>query len=371
MKKVTYIISNIDRALAFEWIALHLDRKKIELSFILLNASQSYLQDFLEHQKIPVLHIPYHGKKDIPKSVIKIYSFLKKNKIDAVHTHFLDANLVGLFAAKLANIKQRIHTRHHGSEHHVFAPKGVKYDKFVNRLSTDIVVISQNVASILTEKENVKKEKMHLINHGFDFSLFQHHDKQNILDLKSKYNISTQTPVIGIISRYTKGKGIQYIIPAFKKLLNKYPNALLILANANGDYQNEIRNLLKEIPAINYLEIPFEKEIHTLYQLFDIFVHVPINAHYESFGQIYIEALVSKVPSIFTLSGVAVEFIKHQENAWVVDFENSEQIEQGFIELLTNTSTKNKLIENGTKSCERFELEPFIEKLNHLYAIKY
>lgn len=371
MKKVTYIISNIDKALAFEWIALHLDQRKIELSFILLNPNRSYLQEFLEQHQIPVLHIPYHGKKDLPLSIFKIYSFLKQHKTDTVHTHFLDANLIGLLAAKLANIKQRIHTRHHGSEHHVFAPKGVKYDKLVNRLSTDIVVISQNVASILSEKENVKQEKMRLINHGFDFSLFQQHKKQNISALKEKYSITTQTPVIGVISRYTKGKGIQYIIPAFKKLLQKYPKALLVLANAKGDYQQEINTLLKEIPSKNYLEISFEKEIHTLYQLFDIFVHVPINEHYESFGQIYIEALVSKIPSIFTLSGVATEFIKHKHNAWVVDFENSEQIEEGFIELLTNFSLKNKLIENGEKSCEQFALQPFIEKLNHLYSIKH
>lgn len=365
--KVCYIISNIDKALAFEWVALHLDKSKIELSFILLNPSKSYLQEFLKENNIPLLHISYHGKKDVPKSIQKVYSFLKKNKIDVVHTHLFDANIVGLSAAKLARIKKRIHTRHHGSQNHMYYPKGIKYDKLINKLSTDIISISKNVENILIEKEQVSSKKTHLIHHGFDVELFTNCSSNKVNKLKEKYSITTQSPIIGVISRYTEGKGLQHIIPAFSKILKQYPNALLILANATGDYTLTIKELLKNIPPQNYQEIKFEADVHLLYKIFDIFIHAPINDHFEAFGQTYIEALMSEVPSIFTLSGVSPEFIKHRKNALVVKFEDSEDIYKKMFELINNKNLQQILIQNGKESIKSFSLPLFIKKLEKLY----
>lgn len=365
--KITYIISNIDKALAFEWIALHLDQSKCELSFILLTPQKSYLQSFLEDHNISVLHIPYHGKKDLLTSIKKTYSFLKKNKTQVVHTHLFDANIVGLLAAKLAGIKKRIHTRHHGSQNHMYFPKGIKYDKLINRLSTDIISISKNVKNILMEKEGVSSNKIHLVHHGFDFELFTTFKQNQIEEIKTKYNISDEFPVIGVISRYTKGKGLQYILPAFSKLLQTHPNAVIILANATGDYTQQIKEILQKIPTHNYREIAFEPNIHSLYQLFDIFLHTPINKHFEAFGQTYIEALASNVPSIFTLSGVAAEFIEHEKNALVVNFQDHDDIHKKMLQLIENKDLQEKLIKNGQMSIQPFALSLFINKLEKLY----
>ena len=70
--------------------------------------------------------------------------------------------------------------------------------------------------------------------------------------------------VIGVISRYTEWKGIQYIIPAFKQLLNDFPNALLILANAKGGYQAAIKSQLTTHPKDSFTEILFDLGIGLL-----------------------------------------------------------------------------------------------------------
>ncbi|MCP4521829.1 MAG: glycosyltransferase family 4 protein [Cytophagales bacterium] len=365
--KVTYIISNIDKALAFEWAALHLDKTKIEISFILLNPEKSYLQEFLEKNNIPVLHIPYHGKKDLMKSIRKTRTFLKTNQTEVVHTHLFDANVVGLTAAKLVGIKKRIHTRHHSSLHHMYFPRAVYYDKYINRLSTNIVAITEKVQTILLDWEKTPANKVEIIHHGFDLNLFQNPQEEIITGLKEKYNIDNQSPIFGVIARYTHWKGIQYIIPAFKKFLNSYPSAHLILANAQGDFEKEIKDLLKDIPKENYTEIKFETEIASLYRLFDFYIHTPIDDHSEAFGQTYIESLASEVPSIFSLSGVASEFIEHEKNALVVKHQNSEDLYDKMIQLVENKNLQEALIMNGKKSSESFALAPFMEKLTNLY----
>lgn len=366
--QVTYIISNINKALAFEWIANELDKRKINLSFVLLNPSTSELETFLIESGFSVKRITYHGKKSILLALIKIIFFLKKQKTKTVHTHLFDANIVGLIAAKLCGIKKRIYTRHHSSYHHNYFPKAVKYDKLCNWLATDIIAITQTVRQILQQDEGVPEFKIRLIHHGFKLEDFKNIPTQEIEELKQKYSSVNSYPVIGVISRYTEWKGIQYIIPAFKKILINYPHAKLILANAKGDYENDIKKMLSNIPNENYTEIEFENNLFALYKLFDVFVHVPIDNHSEAFGQIYIESIAASVPSVVTISGIANDFIKNNYNALVVDYENSNSIYNAINEIICNKSFADELIKNGQKDIKKlFPLSKMISELELLY----
>ena len=293
---------------------------------------------------------------------------LRRTKTQLVHTHLFDANIIGLSAAYLLRIKKRIHTRHHSDFHHIYHTKAIKYDKLINFMSTDIVAISEVVKNILLKKENVSPEKVHLINHGFELEQFITQPLSAINTLEQKYFPINSYPIIGVISRYTEWKGIQYIIPAFEKIRETFPEALLVLANANGDYKTEIQKLLKGIPKKNFVEIPFEGAIFSLYKTFDVFVHVPIAKEIEAFGQTYVEALASGIPSVFTLSGIANEFISDRHNALVVPFKNSAAIELAIQELLTNKELVQTLVQNGQDDVKkRFQSAKMILSLEELY----
>ena len=366
-KNIAYIISNINKALAFEWIGAELDKERFRLVFILLNPDDSAIEQHLRRDFM-VYRIPFRGKKDLFKAIVKIYRILKSENIYVIHTHLFEATLTGMIAARLAGVKKRIYSRHHGSYHHEYFPSAIKYDRFINSLATDIVAISENVKNILMNYENVPAEKIHLIHHGFDLEAFGEVRTEKIIAMKKKYHLDSAYPVIGVISRYIEWKGIQYILPAFIKLLQTFPQAHLVLANAKGHYEKEIREFLKQIPQQYYTEIVFEEDLFTLYKLFDIFVHTPVNKNIEAFGQTYVEALASGIPSVFTLSGVAKEFMVNRENALVADFKNSDEIYDAMAELLKNESLRNLLIRNGQKSVERFALKTFIKKLEELYS---
>lgn len=368
---ITYIISNVNKALAFEWISTYLNKNEFNLNFILLNPGDSELEVFLKHNKIKVDRIKYTGKKDVLKCIFKTYLLLKTNKTNIVHTHLFDANIIGLTAAKMAGIPKRIHTRHHSNYHHLYHPKAIKYDNYINRISTDIVAISSVVKNLLIKIEKVPNQKVTLIHHGFLLNDFTKKISKSENKLSQKYNPQNAYPVVGIISRYTEWKGIQYAIPAFKRLLNDYPNALLILANANGDYKTEIQKALASIPKQNYIEIPFEYDVASLYKLFDVFVHVPITSEIEAFGQTYVEALASGIPSVFTLSGIANEFIVNQHNALVVPHKNTEEIYLSLAKLIANPNICNKLVINGKEDTNKlFGLDKMILSLESLYKAK-
>jgi glycosyltransferase involved in cell wall biosynthesis len=367
MTKVNYIISGIDKAVFFEHTALRLRASDIDLSFILINCRKSELSGFLKSNGFTVYFIEADKLLFSLPQIIKCASILRTIKPDAVHCHLAFANFIGLASSFLAGIPVRIYTRHSGQ---LLVPSSKErlLDHIQNRLSTTIVAITENTKQLLMS-EGVPESKIKIVHHGFDISRMMNPDIDEVRRIKEAYNPGHKYPVVGVIARWMKWKGIQYIIPAFEQLLHEYPNALLCLFNAsdNADHSAEIHKMLGALPQGSYRIVHFEKNIYDLYHLFDIYVHVPVNPYCEAFGQTYVEALAAGVPSIFTMSGVAREFIT-AENAYIVDFQNSDEIFMYMKAILSKQKDPEVLKRNGQEAVSRmFSLEQYISTLLSLY----
>jgi glycosyltransferase involved in cell wall biosynthesis len=367
-KKITYIISDIDSALAFEWTARELS-PNYDLLFLLVGKDDPQFARYLTSINVRYHIISDTNHKSFVAKWWKVFSLLKKENPEAVHVHLWRALFLGLSASWILRIKKRIFTRHHAIIHYREYPSGAKWDKICNWLATDIIAISENITKVLIEWEHVDKNKVHLIHHGFDFQYFNDVELNRISRIREKYAVdSTKHPIVGVISRYIELKGIQFIIPAFQKLLKKFPAANIIIANTTGNYSKTIKEMLQSLPANSYTEIIFEKDLAALYRIFDVFVHTPIEEESESFGQTYVEALLAGVPSVFTISGVAAEFIRHEHNALVVDYMNSEAIANAVERILDDKKLRDTLVSAGKTSIQDFSLDRMISKLQSLYG---
>jgi len=367
-KEIVYIISDINKSLQFEWLIEDWNHGKYGLSFILINCRDSALLNFIKKRDLSHHLVDWKSKMDIFQCIYRIFLILKRKKTDVVHCHLIKASISGLLAAWLAGIHGRVYTRHHGTLHHEYHPKGVWIDKLLNKLATDIIATSLNVRNILVKSEKTDQTKVHVIHHGFRLDMFRNVNQDTMANIRKKYNPGGKWPVIGVVSRLIHWKGVQFIVPAFEQLLVNYPNALLIIANARGPYEGVIEIQLSQLPDESFKKIEFEEDIFSLYQLFTIYVHAPTNSTVEAFGQTYVEALAAGIPSIFTLSGVAPEFIMDTINALLVDFKSSNQIHKGMISLLSDKNLQTKLSKNGMESVkDKFGIEAMLASINNLY----
>jgi glycosyltransferase involved in cell wall biosynthesis len=365
--KLCIVISNINKALPFEWNALAL-KDDYDLSYILLNSGKTYFEEFLITHSIKCTRVIFRGKKDILRGISQVLKIFLTNKPNIVHANFFEAQIIGLTAAWLAGVKKRIYTRHHSNYHHQYFPSSVKYDKWSNKLATSIVSISQATDKSLMDLEHVPISKIKKMHHALNFNDFLNISKERVNAVKAKWDIDTDRHIIGVISRFEKLKGYQYIIPAFEKYLLTNPTAVLVMANAKGPYQTEVLQLLRSLPAESYILIPFESDIAALYHTFDIYIHVPVDEMCEAFGLTYIEALALGIPSIFTRSGIAAEFIIDGENAIVVNFKSEEDIYKALIKLSSDKALRVRMSVKGIADVKKlFGFEDHIQKLQSIY----
>lgn len=347
-----------------------MDYQAYDIYWVFLNPGESELEQLFRKSGYSTYVIHYSSKKDLLPALYKSVKLLRKIKPDIVHAHLFEASLIGMAAARICGVKQRIYTRHHSSFHHADHPQAVKYDRMINRLSTHIIAVSGSVERVLTNLESVPSSRISVVHHGFELEKFAtgNINSERLQQLSAKYNPGNKRPVIGVISRYIRWKGLQHIIPAFKEVLKHYPDALLILANAQGSYKKEVTALLQELPRGSYREIEFENDIFALYHLFDVFIHAPIREDAEAFGQIYIEAMAAKVAIVATLAGIASDILKHKENAWLVPFCDEKEIAAGVIAVLEDKTGTELMTKNAYNTIiSNFTVESMIKKLEAVY----
>ena len=135
---LSYIISDTKKAVFFEHTSLLLRDKGIETDFILINCRNTSLSAFLEEHGFRVEHLDVKRVLFSFSAIFKCRAILKRNRTKIVHCHLGTANWVGLWAAKLAGIKQRVFTRHAGEPLNI-GLKERSIDRIQNRLATDIV----------------------------------------------------------------------------------------------------------------------------------------------------------------------------------------------------------------------------------------
>jgi glycosyltransferase involved in cell wall biosynthesis len=281
----------------------------------------------------------------------------------------------------------RIFTREHPSIKY-YARHAASKHRLIWECATNVIGVTNKSKEGMIE-DGIPEHKITLIPTGFDVSEYENVETSRIEKLRAKYLGNHQGPVIGVAARYVRWKGVEYVIEAYKKVLDIYPNALLVLAGTGidrTDLQEKIRKAHKEdivspqyddilsiseklsqLPKQSYIEIPFETDLFALFKLFTVFVHAPTDSIQETFGQVYVDAMLSRVPSVITLGGSAADHAVHQENAWVVDYKNSDQIAEGILALLSDTHLREKIINNAFLCAQQYDIKNHIQRLEQFY----
>jgi glycosyltransferase involved in cell wall biosynthesis len=295
----------------------------------------------IEHIKIPL-----KTKSEVSPKVLFSYlilrNYVKKNKIDIIHANTRITQVLAYFLSKKFNIP--FVTTVHGG----YIPKWNR--KIFPVWGEKIIAISEFVKKWLIEKFKLREEKISVIYNGIDINYFS--QEINAHSLRDKYRIKKNTIVIGNIARFSFIKGHFYLISAFKKLLLKYRNIMLLLVGEGKEKNNILKFLYKEGIKGNYILIENLDDVRDALNLIDIFVMPSLQ---EGLGLSILEAMASNKAIIATNTGGIPELISNGKNGILVPVKDANSLISTIGNLIEDEKKRKEISSQAKKDVMKFD----------------
>ena len=286
--------------------------------------------------------------------IFKILYYVIKNKINIIHTHLIQASIIGRFVTLLVPGVKCVTTRHYA--------RSKKDHSLINRLEDfsenychAIVCISKYVKDHLI-KIGINEAKLHIIYNGIDIELF------NSVILDNEHDL-----IIGTVGRLDKQKGIDILITAFRKVLIKYPQARLEIIG-DGPQKEQLIDLVEELKLVNYVTFYGKMTPNDVREKMCRWKSFVLASRWEAFGIVIIEANAIGLPVVATDVEAIPELISDGRNGYLVDPENSDDLYEKIGKLLNNSEEAKLMGENGVRIVkQRFSSKRLVEKTENLY----
>jgi len=192
--------------------------------------------------------------------------------------------------------------------------------------------------------------------------------KKDLLNSKIKEKkINKKLKIVMLNNGFTPFKNVKIALKAFKEFKKFSPNSTLCLIGNQIEegaacHEWTKKNNLDEHVVFNgYLEHP---DLMKVFHKYDVLLHTSLE---ETFGTIYIEAMIKGVPIIAgKYSGATPEIIKN--NGLLVDVKNCEQIVNGLKKYLQNPILWKKIRYKAYKYARsNYNNKTIARKYLHLY----
>lgn len=162
---------------------------------------------------------------------------------------------------------------------------------------------------------------------------------------KSDAKKRSERPYFLFAGRLNKIKGVQNLIPVFKKL-TEYN----LLIAGEGEYSRNLLELAENYPNIIFSGGLSQEELREKYKNAEAVI-VP-SICLETFGLITIEAFAQKTPVIVNNLGALPEIVEKGNGGFV--YNNQEELIELIHKIAQNKSLRDELGENGYQSIEKY-----------------
>ena len=303
---------------------------------------------------------------------------IRKWKLDIIHSQTEFG--IGTFA-RMVSKQLRIplvHTYHTMYEDYIYYITKGHFDKtskrFVEYLTrfycdktvTELIVPSSKIYNIFMKKYQVNK-KVNIIGTGMDIERFfkTSFKKEDIDNLKKKYNIKEKDFVIGTISRVAKEKSIDKIISTYKTILERISNSKLLIVG-DGPDREDLQKLTKKLGleknVIFTLKVPIE-EVQSYYQLIDVFVTFSTT---ETQGLTVLEAMAASIPVLAIKDDSFVDSVEDKVNGYL--FTSEEEYIEDVLRLYNDKKLYKEMSDKSLELSHKHSYDEFGKQVYDVYV---
>lgn len=307
-------------------------------------------------------------------SFFMLLSYFKKEKFDIIHTFTPKPGLLGQISARLAGAPVIFNTIFG----FYFSPDSSYFkksffaliEKIAAKFSDRIFFRNKEDFNTAKEKKIGNGRKNIYMEDGINILHFypEKFSQNFIKEKKKKLRINLKAPVVGILARLVAEKGYLELFSAFKKVLEKFPSAIL-LSVGSGDKEKKDSidpAIVKDFGIENNVMFLGERtDVDEIYSVIDVFV---LPSWREGFSHSLMEASAMAKPTVATDIRGCREIVEHDKTGLLVPPKNAEKLAEAIIYLLSNSDKAAQMGFEARKKAEvEFDERNIFEKTEKVY----
>ncbi|MBK3331847.1 glycosyltransferase [Persephonella atlantica] len=238
------------------------------------------------------------------------------------------------------------------------------YKKFVNKLYTNfdkIIAVSSIAKQDLVNAFSLPENKIEIIHNPIDVRNIEKSKKE---ELSEEEKIIFRKKVLMFAGRFSKEKRIDLILKIFHKLQKMRDDVNLLLIG-EGEEEENIKKILKELTIKNVYMLPFTKNPFKYMKHATLFI---LTSENEGFSRVVLESFSCGTPVIAYENNMSghKDIIKSGYNGYLVKFNAEDTFIRKINTLLDNRDLLKTLENNAYKTALNFSLDNIINKLELL-----
>ncbi len=297
-------------------------------------------------------------------TVFKLYKFIKKQKIDIVHTHLFVSYIWGGVAAKLARAKlinsvQNIRD--------ISAGKVYKYLQFLEKLyarfTNRVIVYNQTTKEIMVNR-GINSRKIEIVSGGVDISKLASYRKSDLRSIREKYHLS-DSQIVGTSGGLRPVKNHKLFLKAAAEVLKIISDVKFVITG-DGSEKEKLKILSLKLGLHDKVVFTgFVDDLYSVMATFDIFV---LTSFSEGQPVTILEAMALGKPVIATAVGGVPELIKNGETGILVPSDDVRSLSVAIIDLLQNEYERKKIALAGQKMVEdNYNIKQMVKQIENIY----
>jgi glycosyltransferase involved in cell wall biosynthesis len=296
---------------------------------------------------------------------LKLFRLLKQQKVDVLQSFNVDSDIYGAVVAKLAGTPIIISSRRdlgaYRKEHHQ------RVTKITNRHVSHFIAVCGAVAETISKMDGIASERISTIYNGIDLADLSQIDDRTVKELRSKFNITSKSFVIGNVAHFRPEKGHQVFFEAIRKVKSKIPE-LRVLNIGDGDSLPDFQREINEDGlAGNVFFTGYVEKVLDYLSVMDISCLTPISN--EGFSNALLEHMAMGKAIIATAVGGNREAIVNGESGIIIPPNDVDALAKAILELHGNAKRRAEMGQNAkTRVQSHFGIDKMISQMEKLYC---
>jgi glycosyltransferase involved in cell wall biosynthesis len=303
---------------------------------------------------IPFWNLKTPSRRSIILCVCRLAGILRSWAPDVLHTHHYEQAVIGWIATRICRRTRLVIGRHYSDALYrvpgrVHRTMLLQIEAIVNRSAARIIVPSQTVREILTERQGVSADKIEVVPYAFDPSKYAIPPPAEIRRIREELGLEGRF-VVGTFARLHPEKGHRFLLQSAAALRKKIPG-ILFLFFGDGPERLAIEREIQQCGLGDIVRLAgHRRDAMSIMAAVDIVVQPTLH---EAFSQVMAEALWMGKPLIFTHVSGAEDILRDGENALLVPKADWKRLAAAIERLAVNLEERNRIASNGRGYVER------------------